>query len=162
MRTDEIAESLEVASLTVQLAVSAAVEELRSKSDQITEDGRKALKLALSTAYGRMRGTYGAFVTEPREYPADAPNVVTLPVKPRTSWTVLRHLDGRRWACSSGFGPGGAWSWIVESVMAEHGVNEDAIGNREGVEDQYDGDDLVTVDGEPVYRIEHTVSPFEK
>lgn len=95
--------------------------------------------------------------------PVSAPsNVVALPVKPRTSWTVLKHLDGRRWASGSGFSAGGAWSWILETVAHEHGVSEDQIGNVEGTEDQFDGDDLVTVDGLSVYRIEHTCTPFSK
>lgn len=85
-------------------------------------------------------------------------NVVTLPVRPRTCWTTLHHLDGRPWATSSHFGPGGAWEWVVESVAHEHGVSEDQVGSAESDESQpYDCDDLVTVDGLPVYRISHLV-----
>lgn len=83
-------------------------------------------------------------------------NVIPLPVKPRTCWTVIAQLDGRRWATGSHFGPEGAWGWIVDTVAHEHGCSEDQIGNLEGDEDQYDGDDLVTIDGLPAYRIQHT------
>lgn len=81
-------------------------------------------------------------------------NVTVLPIKARTCWTTLHHLDGRPWATSSHFGPGGAWAWIVESVREEHACSEDAVGCLESGE-EYDGDDLVTVDGLPVYRIRH-------
>jgi hypothetical protein len=190
MTPDEIAKSLELASLTHQLAVSAAYEELRTLP---RDDPRaKLLRHSLNVSYGR-------FATMPRHYVGppsidwstddvmrryrnyaphpnppvtlpDAPanmgdggmaqivaasRVTSLPVKPRTSWTTLKHLNGRRWATSSGFGPGGAWSWILETVAHEHGVSEDQIGNREGVEDEFEGDDLVTIDGVPVYRIDH-------
>lgn len=83
-------------------------------------------------------------------------NVVKLPVRQRTCWTTLHHLDGRAWASSSHFGPEGAWSWIVDTVAHEHGVNEDAVGCLESG-DEYDHDDLVTVDGLPVYRVRHLV-----
>lgn len=83
-------------------------------------------------------------------------NVVALPVRPRTYWTTICQLDGREWATSSHFGPSGAWSWIVETVAHEHGVSEDQVGCAESGEDQpYDCDDLVTIDGLPVYRIRH-------
>jgi hypothetical protein len=81
-------------------------------------------------------------------------NVVALPVRPRTCWTTLCHLDGREWARSSHFGPEGAWGWIVDTVTHEHGCNSDDIHCAES--DEYDGDDLVTVDGLPMYRIQHT------
>lgn len=81
--------------------------------------------------------------------------VVPLPVRPRTSWTVLKNLEGRRVFASSGFSAGGAWSWVLDTVAHEHGVHEDRIGSIEDTEEQYDGDDLVTVDGLPVYRIDH-------
>lgn len=80
-----------------------------------------------------------------------ATNVIALPVRPRTCWTTLCHLDGREWARSSHFGPGGAWNWIVESVAHEHGVSEDQIGGQEGE----DGEDFVTVDGLRLYQICH-------
>lgn len=87
--------------------------------------------------------------------PAAAPsNVIPLPVRQRTCWTTLHQLDGRPWATSSHFGPSGAWAWIVESVAHEHGCGEDQIGCLESGE-EYDCDDLVTVDGLPVYRIQH-------
>lgn len=83
-------------------------------------------------------------------------NVIALPVQKRTCWTTLHQLDGREWATSSHFGPGGAWAWIVESVAHEHSVSEDQVGCAESGEDQpYDCDDLVTIDGLPVYRIRH-------
>lgn len=82
-------------------------------------------------------------------------NIVRLPVRPRTCWTTLCHLDGRRWASSSGFGPEGAWSWIVDTVAHEHGVTDDQIGGLEDLDGIYDHDDLVTVDGLPVYRVQH-------
>ena len=83
-------------------------------------------------------------------------NVVALPVRPRTCWTTLCHLDGREWATSSHFGPRRAWEWIVESVASEWGVSEDQVTCGESGEDQpYDCDDLVLVDGLPVYRIQH-------
>lgn len=209
MTPAQIADSLEVATTTVQLAVSAAVEELLSMP--AGDPNAAALKLALSSSYGRMRGTYGKFNTEPTAYSeaafphwfeeaapvtpeawasamvradriaeldlcedegcpqAGTPHVCVvtpLPVTPRTSWTVLKNLDGARVHTSSGFSAGGAWSWIVDTVADEYGMSEteadERIGSREGVEDQYDGDDLVTVDGEPVYRIEHTATPFSK
>lgn len=107
-------------------------------------------QLAVSAAVETLH-TMVAFAPEPS-------NVVALPVRPRTCWTTLCHLDGRRWATSSHFGPGGAWAWIVEAVMEEHGVGEDDVHCVESGEDQpYDCDDLVTVDGLPVYRITHLV-----
>lgn len=85
-------------------------------------------------------------------------NVISLPVKPRTCWTTLCRLDGRPWATSSHFGPEGAWSWILETVAHEHGCGEDDVHCAESGEDQpYDCDDLVTIDGLPVYRIRHLV-----
>lgn len=83
-------------------------------------------------------------------------NVIPLPARPRTRWTSICHLHGGKWATSSGFGPDGAWGWILETVAHELGVSEDQIGCAESGEDQpYDCDDLVTVDGLPVYRIRH-------
>lgn len=84
-----------------------------------------------------------------------ASNVIALPVRPRTRWTTLFQLDGRQWASSTHFAPGGAWGWVVETVAHEHDVSEDQVSSLEGSEDQYDGDDLVTVDGIPVYRLRH-------
>lgn len=85
-------------------------------------------------------------------------NVVALPLaRPRTRWTTLCHMDGREWASSCHFGAEGAWGWVLETVAAEHGVSEDAISSAESDETQpYDCDDLVTVDGLPVYRLRHT------
>lgn len=80
-------------------------------------------------------------------------NVIPLPVRPRTKWTKICQLDGREWASSTHFEPGGAWDWIVETVMHEQGVSEERVSSLEGSEDQFDGDDIVTVDGLPVYRI---------
>lgn len=87
-------------------------------------------------------------------------NVVVLPVQKRTCWTVLCQMDGREWARSSHFGPGGAWNWILETVAHEHSVSEDQIGGLESGEDEpYDCNDLVTIDGLPVYRIIHVSTP---
>jgi hypothetical protein len=84
--------------------------------------------------------------------PAANSNVTPFPLPKRTCWTSICHLDGRRWATASHFGPSGAWEWIVESVCAEEGVGEDQVDCRE---DPEGGDDFVTVAGKPVYRIEH-------
>lgn len=81
-----------------------------------------------------------------RYKPAD--NVVTLPVRRKSRWTSIVSLDGHAWLASTHFGPSGAWGWIVESVAAELGCDEDAVGSLES-----DDGDLVTVDGLPVYRI---------
>jgi hypothetical protein len=95
-------------------------------------------------------------------------NVVRLPVKQATRWTTIKYLDGSMLATSHDFGVTGAWSWIVDTVAHEHGIRvdggeeEDRIGSLEGTEDQFDGDDLVMIDGLPVYRIEHTSAPFSK
>ena len=78
-------------------------------------------------------------------------NVVPLPVRRKTRWTSIVTMDGHKWLTSTHFGPGGAWGWIVESVAAELGCDEDAVGSLECVDG---GDDLVTVDGLPVYRIQ--------
>lgn len=62
----------------------------------------------------------------------------------------LLHLDGRPWA-SAGFAggdPGAAWGWVCETVAAECGVDEDAVGCAESE----DGD-LITVEGVAVYRL---------
>jgi hypothetical protein len=83
-------------------------------------------------------------------------NVVALPVRPRTRWTTLYHMDGRKWATSSHFGPEGAWNWVVETVAHEWGVTEDQVSSLEGSEDQYDNDDVVTIDGIPTYRLRHS------
>lgn len=123
-----------------QLAVSAAVETLR-EVPVAAVDALKAHKLA-------MRGAPSLCA------PVDS-NIVALPVKPRARWTTLFHLDGRQWATSTDFGPTGAWAWVVETVAAEHDVSEDQVSSLEGDESQYDGDDLVTVDGVPVYRLRH-------
>jgi hypothetical protein len=82
-------------------------------------------------------------------------NVIPLPVKQKTRWTVIKLLDGELVHSSHDFGVTGAWNWIVDTVTAEHGCDEDAVGSLEGTEGAYDGDDLVTIDGLPVYRIEH-------
>jgi hypothetical protein len=125
-----------------QLAVSAAVETLKGIPMTTTE---AAIGVAI-----RQNGE----VIDAREMF----NVVPLPVRPRTCWTTLHQLDGRPWATSSHFGPGGAWEWIVETVAHEHGVSEDQVGCAESDETQpYDCDDLVTVDGLPVYRVQHLV-----
>lgn len=116
-------------SLQHQLAVTAAVETLRRAA------------------------TPPAAVPEPC-------NVLVLPVRQRTCWTTICHLDGRPWSTSSHFGPGGAWNWIVESVAQEHSCGEDAVGCIESdAEGPYDGDDLVTIDGLPVYRVQHKAQP---
>jgi hypothetical protein len=80
-------------------------------------------------------------------------NVIALPV---TRWTRLYNLDGSLWLSSCHFGPEGAWGWVLESVAHEHGVDEDQISSLEGDDSQYDGDDLVTIDGVPAYRLRHT------
>jgi hypothetical protein len=68
-----------------------------------------------------------------------------------TSRVYLDHLDGRRWA-STGFlrgtGPTAAWEWIATTVAAELDCSEEEVGCMECTE----GNDLVTVDGLPVYR----------
>lgn len=79
-----------------------------------------------------------------------ASNVVALPVAPRTRWTRLYDLKGNLWASSCHFGAEGAWGWVLETVAAEHGVSEDQISSLEGLDD-----DLVTIDGLPVYRLRH-------
>ncbi len=112
-------------------------------------------QLAVSAALETLKGLEPMQPDPIVTFAPEVSNVITLPVKPRTCWTTLCHLDGREWARASHFGPQGAWSWIVEAVAAEHGVAEDSVGNLEGTENQYDGDDLVTVDGLPVYRIQH-------
>lgn len=125
-------------SLQHQLAVSAALEALKGFEPMTT-----------------LEAVQGVAIRQNGET-IDAANVYVLPVRQRTCWTTLHHLDGREWATSSHFGPGGAWSWILESVAHEHSVSEDQIGCAESGEDQpYDCDDLVTIDGLPVYRIRH-------
>lgn len=92
----------------------------------------------------------------PAPKPAAACNVVVLPVPHRSSWTALHRLDGTRWTANSHFGPGNAWNWILETVAAEYGVSEDQINCAESGDDQpYGCDDLVTIDGLPVLRIQH-------
>ncbi len=106
-------------------------------------------QLAVTAAVETLRKTLPTAPPEPC-------NVVVLPVRQRTCWTTICHLDGRTWSTSSHFGPGGAWSWIVESVAHEHSVSENQVGCIESdAEGPYDGDDLVTIDGLPVYRIQH-------
>ena len=81
-------------------------------------------------------------------------NVIAHPSAPRTHRTVrLLRLDGTEFA-SAGFpnGPGLAsapWSWIVETVSRECDCAEDAVHCMEGE----DGQDFITVDGLPVYRV---------
>ncbi|KRQ11900.1 hypothetical protein AOQ73_05695 [Bradyrhizobium pachyrhizi] len=129
-------------SLEHQLAVSAALETIRSLAPKV--ESMTATEIATGTAH-RLDGRA-----------IDSSNVIALPVRKRTCWTTLCHLDGHEWARASHFGPQGAWSWIVETVAAEHGISEDQIKGAESGEDQpYDCDDLVLVDGLPVYRIRH-------
>jgi hypothetical protein len=124
-----------------QIAVSAALETLKG----LTEPDPR--KLAMSSAYGN---------SNERFKPAEFQNVVALPVPPRTRWTRLYHLDGRIWSSASHFGPEGAWGWVLETVAHEHGVSEDQISSAESDETQpYDCDDLVLIDGLPVYRLRH-------
>jgi hypothetical protein len=125
-------------SLQHQLAVGAAVETLKGMESVMTES--VPIEVLSGVAINQIYQNS---------------NVIALPVRPRTCWTTICHLDGREWARSSHFGPEGAWGWIVESVAAEHGVSEDQVGSLEGSEESYDGDDLVTIDGLPVYRIQH-------
>jgi hypothetical protein len=62
----------------------------------------------------------------------------------------LLHMDGRQW-CTAGFiGPESAWSWIVETVAHELSCNEDDVHCAES-----DEGDVVTVNGEPCYRVAH-------
>lgn len=150
-------------SLQHQLAVTAAVETLKSltgKAEPMT-----LLEAISGIAFRKINADGSCETVDAAEvlsgvainqiYQASR-NVVALPVRPRTCWTTLCQLDGRPWATSSHFGPEGAWGWIVESVMHEHGVSEDQVGCAESGEDQpYDCDDLVTIDGLPVYRIQH-------
>lgn len=86
--------------------------------------------------------------------------VIPFPVKPRTCWTVLCHLDGGRWCCGSHFDPQTAWQWIVEQVAKQHDCVEGAIDCVASDDPLYEGDDLVTIDGLPVYRIQHTAQAF--
>lgn len=139
-----------------QIAVSAALETLKAIpvtacDAEMFKPGEFKTRVVVPVSAEVFAGLGGVIVT-------DTPsNVAVLPVKPRTCWTSLHHLDGRRWASSSHFGPGGAWNWILDTVMAEHGVAEDQIGSAESDETQpYDCDDLVTIDGLPVYRISHS------
>lgn len=116
-------------------------------------------QLAVSAAILTLSHPSGNFVTA-LEVTFGAPpepcNILVLPVRQRTCWTTICHMDGRTWSTSSHFGPGGAWNWIVESVAHEHNVSESAVGCIESdAEGPYDGDDLVTIDGMPVYRIQH-------
>jgi hypothetical protein len=67
---------------------------------------------------------------------------------------TLLHLSGALFA-TAGFLPGDAgapWAWIQETVAAECGVAEDAVGCAEAGEEG--GGDFVTVDGLPVYRVQ--------
>ncbi len=123
-------------SLQHQLAVSAAVETLKG-FDTMTADTKETVLSGVAI----------------NQIFQSSQNVVALPVRPRTCRTTLHQLDGRAWATSSHFGPDGAWGWIVETVAHEHGASENAIHCAES--DDYDGDDLVTIDGLPVYRIRH-------
>jgi hypothetical protein len=139
------------ASLQHRLAVSAAVETLKALAEP---DPRK---LAKNSAYGRMAPS-----DAPRWdacKPAEFKNVVALPVPPRTRWTRLYDLKGNLCASSCHFGAEGAWGWVLETVAHECGVSEDQISSLESDETQpYDCDDLVTVDGLPVYRLRHTAN----
>lgn len=142
-------------SLQHRLAVSAAVETLKAiapittaESAELFKPGEFKTRIALPVSAEVFAGLGGVIRT-------DKPNnVVSLPV---TRWTRLYHLDGTLWASASHFGPEGAWGWVLETVAAVHGVSEDQISSGESDETQpYDCDDLVTVDGLPVYRVRHT------
>jgi len=110
-------------------------------------------QLAVSCAVETLKGTAPMTPTQAELDRAFPSNVTPFPT--RTRWTTLHQLDGRPWATSAHFGPEGAWGWIVETVAHEWSVSEDAVGSLEGVEDVYDGDDLVTIDGLPAYRLRH-------
>lgn len=103
-------------------------------------------QLAVSATYETLKATQPMSANS---------NVTTLPV--RTRWVSLCNIEtGARVATSSHFGPSGAWEWIAESVAAELAVDEDAVGCMEDPEGE---GDFVTVDGLPVYRIEHWSAP---
>lgn len=86
-----------------------------------------------------------------------APPSNVVPLRAPVRWTRILQLDGREWASTHSLaGPGAAWGWIVETVAAEHGCAEEQVGCAESEPDGlYDGDDLVTIDGLPAYRISH-------
>jgi hypothetical protein len=132
-----------------QIAVSAALETL------------KEIAMPSAPRYEQMVGRIKrepkgvAMVLDFETAPIARHNVVALPLAPRTRWTRLYNLDGSLWLSSCHFGPEGAWGWVLESVAHEHGVDEDQIASLEGDDSQYDGDDLVTIDGVPAYRLRH-------
>lgn len=67
------------------------------------------------------------------------------------SWIRLLHVNSRATFALAGFtGPFSAWSWIVDSMIEEHGCDEDDVGCQES-----DDGDLVTVRGEPMYVVAH-------
>lgn len=85
--------------------------------------------------------------------PAPPSNVV--PLRAPVRWTRILQLDGLEWASTHSL-VGAAWGWIVETVVVEHGCGEEQVGCAESEPDGlYDGDDLVTIDGLPAYRISH-------
>jgi hypothetical protein len=74
---------------------------------------------------------------------------------PPTHRTVqIVNLNGHVFA-SAGFptdvrDPGAPWEWIVETVAHELSCRPDQVSSDEGP----DGEDFVTIDGIPVYRVE--------
>lgn len=104
--------------------------------------------LDLSACAERMQRAVTKRIAERQTGPAV---VIPFPERPMphiTSTVRLLRLDGTLFA-SAGFLPGLAsapWTWIVETVAHELDVCEDAIGTND--------DDMVTVDGLPVYQVE--------
>jgi hypothetical protein len=151
-------------SLEHQLAVGAAVASLKGFEPMTAFEAASGVAVRKTYADGTSEALSAIALFGATVSPADlaqrinAHNVVQLPVRKRTCWTTLHQLDGRAWSTSSHFGPRGAWNWILEAVALEHNVSEDQIGCIESDETQpYNCDDLVTIDGLPVYRISHLV-----
>lgn len=132
-------------SLQHQLAISCVVETLRaerrvrvlmtSATPMDTNDSRRFFPIPADTA--------------PHALPIGH-NVVALvrPGAAKHARTVtLLHLDGSTFRAAD-FAPGLAsapWNWIAKTVAAELGCEVEAVGCAEN--------DLVTVDGLPVYRV---------
>jgi hypothetical protein len=67
-----------------------------------------------------------------------------------TRHITLAHLDGRPWASTAFLtgDPCDTWGWVLDTVCPEWDVSEDDVGCAET-----DDGDVVTVSGEPTYRI---------
>lgn len=81
-------------------------------------------------------------------------NVIAFPFPPTHRWVQIANLANGAEYARAGFptvnrDPGAPHDWIVETVAHSFDIPTEKVGFAEGP----DGEDIVTVDGLPVYQI---------